>query len=247
MANLPETEEFVSHGAPTFRVRGKVFATYTINHHGDGRVALTLIAPPGAQAIFTKLRPRVYFVPPYTGPRGWLGVEIDKGLDWDTIIGHVRDAFEVVAPRELVKTLPKNFHVKPPTRKFTAEEIDPFKRKIAKAVLKKLDAICSALPESEPAMQFGAPVWKAGKKTFVSTHYYTGRLNLSFWVGKERQAVLTKDRRYRVSAYTGHNGWIDLDVEGHQDWKEIKQLTLASYRRFAQKRMLQALDEVDLR
>ena len=41
MAALPDVEEFVSHGQPTFRVRGhKVFATYTINHHGDGRVAL---------------------------------------------------------------------------------------------------------------------------------------------------------------------------------------------------------------
>ena len=42
MASLPDVEEFESHGMPTFRVRGgKVFATYTINHHGDGRVALT--------------------------------------------------------------------------------------------------------------------------------------------------------------------------------------------------------------
>ncbi len=56
MASLPETEEFVSHGSSTFRVRGKVFATYTINHHGDGRVALNLMAPPGAQAALVKGR-----------------------------------------------------------------------------------------------------------------------------------------------------------------------------------------------
>ena len=82
MASLPEVEEFVSHGSPTFRVRGKIFATYTINHHGDGRVALNLVAPPGAQAAFVKMRPKAYFVPPYVGPRGWLGVELDKGLGW---------------------------------------------------------------------------------------------------------------------------------------------------------------------
>jgi hypothetical protein len=80
MASLPEAEEFISHGSPTFRVRGKVVAAYTMNHHGDGRVALTLIAPPGAQAVFTRTRPEAYFVPPYVGPRGWLGVELDKGL-----------------------------------------------------------------------------------------------------------------------------------------------------------------------
>ena len=81
MAALPEVEEFVSHGLPTFRVRGrKVFATYTINHHGDGRVALNLMAPPGAQAAFVKMRPQVYFVPPYVGPGGWLGIELTQGL-----------------------------------------------------------------------------------------------------------------------------------------------------------------------
>jgi predicted DNA-binding protein (MmcQ/YjbR family) len=243
MASFPETEEFLSHGSPTFRVRGKIFASYTINHHGDGRVVLNLIAPAGAQAVFTRMRPDTYFVPPYCGPKGWLGVELDKGLAWETVRAHVRDAYEIAAPAELVKAIDKNFRVKSPTRKFRPEEIDPFKGKRATMVLKKLDAICSALPETEPGTQFGAPVWRAGKKTFVSTHYYTGRMNLSFWVGPKRQATLIKDARYRVSPYTGHNGWIDLDVEEHQDWEEIEELALESYRKFALKRMLKTLDE----
>jgi predicted DNA-binding protein (MmcQ/YjbR family) len=243
MAGLPETEEFVSHGSPTFRVRGKLFAAYTINHHGDGRVALTLIAPTGAQAVFTKMRPAVYFVPPYVGPRGWLGVELDKGLGWDTIAAHVREAYEMAAPAALVKNIDDNVHVRPPTRSFRPEEIDPFKGRAAKSVLKKLDANCSPLPETERGQQFGSPVWKAGNKTFLSTHYYTGRLKLSVWVGPARQARLTKDPRYSISPYTGHNGWIDLDLEEHQDWDEIKQLVLESYRHFANKRMLRALDK----
>jgi predicted DNA-binding protein (MmcQ/YjbR family) len=243
IAGLPETEEFVSHGAATFRVRGRIFACYTINHHGDRRVALTLIAPNGAQAAFTRMRPAVYFVPPYTGPKGWLGVELDKGLSWGIVREHVREAYEMVAPAELVQVIDKKRRVKPPTRKFRPDEIDPFKRKTARAVLKRLDAICSALPETERGTQFGAPVWKAGTKTFVSTHYYTGRLKFSFWVGAERQVKLTKDKRYQVSQYTGHNGWIDLDVEEQQDWDAIKQLAIGSYRKFALKRMLTALDE----
>ncbi|HJQ80966.1 MAG TPA: MmcQ/YjbR family DNA-binding protein [Lacipirellulaceae bacterium] len=242
MASFPESEEFASHGSPTFRVRGKIFASYSINHHGDGRVALNLIAPRGAQAAFTKMRPDAYFVPPYCGPKGWLGVELDKGLAWETIREHVSDAYEIVAPSELVNSIDKNFRVKPPTRKFRPEEIDPFKSKRATMILKKLDAICSALPETEPGTQFGAPVWRAGKKTFVSTHYYTGRMNLSFWVGAKRQAALINDARYRVSPYTGHNGWIDLDVEEHQDWEEIEELALESYRKFALKRMLKLFD-----
>src|SRR3954470_14652202 len=148
MASLPEVEEFTSHGAATFRVRGKIFARYTINHHGDGRVALNLVAPCGAQAAFTKLQPKAYFVPAYVGPRGWLGVELDKGLGWGTIRQHVRDAYEMVAPRELVRAVEKDFRVRPPTRKFRAEEIDRFQGKSALAVVKKLEAICSRLPET---------------------------------------------------------------------------------------------------
>src|SRR5688572_31776264 len=108
MASLPETEEFISHGSPTFRVRGKIFAGYTINHHGDGRVALVLIAPSGAQKLFTKMQPDAYFVPPYVGPKGWLGIELDKGLSWQTIFEHVKDAYEVVAPRELASTVERS-------------------------------------------------------------------------------------------------------------------------------------------
>src|SRR5262245_3276644 len=136
MAALPEVEEFVSHGMPTFRVRGKkVFATYPINHHGDGRVALWLMAPPGAQAAFVKMRPQAYFVPPYVGPSGWLGIELDKGLGWSTVCEHVREAYTMVAHVELVRSMKKNFRVRPPTRKFRPEETDRFQGKRAKAVL----------------------------------------------------------------------------------------------------------------
>ena len=138
------------------------------------------------------MQPKAYFVPQYVGPRGWLGVELDKGLGWETVCEHVRDAYEMVAPPELVRAVEKDFRVRPPTRKFRPEEIDPFQGKVARAVLKKLDAICARLPETEPGAKFGSPMWKVGKKTFVSTHYYTGRLKLSFWVGAARQAKLTK-------------------------------------------------------
>jgi hypothetical protein len=55
---------------------------------------------------------------------------------------------------------------------------------------------------------------------------------------------LAQDDRYSISPYTGHNGWMDLDVEDHQDWQEIGKLVLDSYRHFALKRMLDALGEV---
>src|SRR6185295_7652846 len=66
---FPESAEVLSHGSPDFRVRGKTFATYVVNHHGDGRVALWLNAPAGAQELYTKEEPKHFFVPPYVGPR----------------------------------------------------------------------------------------------------------------------------------------------------------------------------------
>jgi predicted DNA-binding protein (MmcQ/YjbR family) len=243
MAQLPDVEEFVSHGARTFRVRGgKVFATYNINHHGDGRVALNLMAPRGAQAAFVKMRSAAYFVPPYVGPSGWLGVELDKGLPWATVCEHVREAYEMVAPAELAQAANKmKFRIRPPTRKFRPEEIDPFEGKAIRAVLKKLDAICTRLPETERSTKFGCPMWRAGTKTFLTAHCYTGRLKLSFWVGAARQKQLVKDKRFSISNYTGHNGWIDLDVEDGEDWDEIEHLVRESYRHFALKRMMKEL------
>lgn len=250
MSALPEVEEFVSHGMATFRVRGKkVFGMYAINHHGDGRVALWLMAPPGAQAAFVKMRPRVYFVPPYVGRGGWLGVELDKGLGWSTVCEHVREAYAMVAPAELVRSMKKNFSVRPPTRKLRPEEINPFESKAARAVLKKLDAVVARLPETKRGTRFGMPTWLAGAKVFATAHYYTGRLKLSFWVGAARQKELVKTKRgdkstkkrFEISQYTGHNGWIDLDVEDEQDWEEIGALALESYRRFALKRMVKQL------
>jgi predicted DNA-binding protein (MmcQ/YjbR family) len=262
MAALPEVEEFVSHGMATFRPRGrKVFAMYAINHHGDGRVALWLMAPPGAQRAFVgklrvergglrageaKTRKRndwPYFVPPYVGPSGWLGIELDQGLGWSTICEHVREAYAIVASAELVRLVKKDFRVRPPTRKFRPEEIDPFQGKVAEAVLKKLDATLLRLPETERGTRFGMPTWLAGTKVFATAHYYTGRLKLSFWVGAARQKALAGDKRFEISQYTGHNGWIDLDIEAKQDWSEIGALALESYRHFALKRMLKELDE----
>lgn len=42
---FPGAEEVLSHGMPDFRVNGKTFASYVVNHHGDGRIALHLNAP----------------------------------------------------------------------------------------------------------------------------------------------------------------------------------------------------------
>ena len=240
--SFPEADEVPSRGSPDFRVRGKTFATYVVNHHGDGRIALWLRSPDGAQRYYTESDPDSYFVPPYVGPKGWLGVHLDRALGWDAIAARTRDAYEAVAPKTLADAIGETIEIDPPTMTLDPEEFDPMNAPRAKAVLAKLADICLGLPEVAPGTQFGNPVWKAGKKTFVSAHRYNGRMTLQFWVGADRQAMLTFEDRYKIPSYIGHNGWIELDVEKDADWHEIEGLALESYRHFALKRMLKALD-----
>jgi hypothetical protein len=101
---LPETSERLSHGAPTFFVREKrAFLMVLRNFHGDGRFAIWYAAPPGLQAMLVEADPERFFVPPYVGHRGWLGMRLDRALDWDELAGIVEDAFAEVAPPKLVE------------------------------------------------------------------------------------------------------------------------------------------------
>ena len=238
---LPEAEEFVSHGSPNFRVRGKTFVTYVVNHHGDGRVALWLNAAPEVQESLVSAAPKMFFVPPYVGPRGWVGVHLNKGLAWKRIAELVRQAYEKVAPAALSSQVGKTPAIKSPARRLSASEIDPMQSARGKSLLLMMRKTCLRFPESRETLQFGYPVWQAGKKTFAWARCSPGRLILCFWVGVERQQLLTLDARYQIPPYVGHNGWIALDVTADWDRDEVAALALESYRHFALKRMLDSL------
>jgi predicted DNA-binding protein (MmcQ/YjbR family) len=238
---LPEAEEFISHGSPNFRVRGKTFATYAVNHHGDGRVALWLNAANGSQALHVQAEPTHFFVPPYVGPRGWLGLVLDRGIAWKRVVELVREAYDKVAPSDLRARIGRTPRFKGPSRPLAASQIDPLQSPRAVKVLNTLRKLCLRLPETAEARQFGHPVWRAGSKTFVIARHDGERLTLNFWVGVERQGLMTDDPRYRIPPYMGHNGWIALDVGGGCDWAEVEALALESYRHFALKRMLRQL------
>ena len=101
---LPETSERPSHGAPTFFIRGKrSFATVWDSHHGHGRYALICAAPDGMQAMLVEADPERFYVPPYVGHRGWIGVRLDRCFDRDEIAGILEDAYAEVAPPKLVE------------------------------------------------------------------------------------------------------------------------------------------------
>ena len=103
---LPEVSERISHGAPTFFIREKkVLVHFFDDHHGDGRLAIWCAAGPGVQAELVEQEPERFFVPPYVGHRGWIGLQLDVDPDWKEVAGIVEDAYRLVAPKTLIKQL----------------------------------------------------------------------------------------------------------------------------------------------
>ncbi len=89
-----------------FEVRGKKFAYFLVDHHGDGRVALVCKTAPGAHDGFIADAPARYFNPPYLGPRGWVGLDLDApGVTWDEVTALIRTSYSLTAPKRLVSQL----------------------------------------------------------------------------------------------------------------------------------------------
>lgn len=104
---LPEMTERISHGAPTFFVRDKkvVCSFHPDGIHGEHGMSLWAPAPPGVQDQLVDDEPERFYRPPYVGGRGWIGLRLDRDLDWLEIDGIVRDAYRLVAPKSLVGRL----------------------------------------------------------------------------------------------------------------------------------------------
>ena len=100
---LPEAHEVEAWGAATFRVRKKLFAMYSSpdSQHGGGRPAVWCKAGPGNQHLMVAAAPKRFFVPPYVGPSGWVGVYLDGAVDWAELDELLRDAYRLVAPKKL--------------------------------------------------------------------------------------------------------------------------------------------------
>lgn len=99
---LPETSEKTTWAHPTYRVRDRIFA---IEVDRDRGLAVWLKAPPGSQAVLVGADPTRFHIPPYVGPKGWVGVTLDAGVDWIELGLLVRRSYRLVAPKRLVAQL----------------------------------------------------------------------------------------------------------------------------------------------
>jgi predicted DNA-binding protein (MmcQ/YjbR family) len=239
---FPEVEEFESHGSPNFRARkGKVFAVWALNHHGDGHVGLWLATPALEQSRLLASSKHLY-KPAYVGPSGWIGIELNKGVSWKRVVELVAMAYANSSPAKLVALVKKPPAVAAPTGKMKPEEIDRLKAPRAQKMLKALRAIVAKLPEAEEGRQFGGASWRVAKKTFATLHDFGKGLSAYFWVGIERQGPLGMDPRISIPPYQGHNGWIALDLDKGASVRELEDFLLESYRHFAPRRAIAALE-----
>jgi hypothetical protein len=100
---LPETEERLSHGQPTFFVAGKQFAQFRDNHHGDGKTVVCVrVSSLDEQAMLIEVDPDRYSKPGYMP--SWLSISlVGDNVDWDQIADRIAASWELAAPRRLLE------------------------------------------------------------------------------------------------------------------------------------------------
>src|SRR6202795_1055552 len=103
---LPEVFEKEAWGECTFRViGGSMLAMTNNNYHNSGHFAVWVKAPPMVQESLVNSDPKRFFVPPYMGKKGWVGVRIDYKVKWDQLAAILKDGHQMSAPK---KSRPSN-------------------------------------------------------------------------------------------------------------------------------------------
>ena len=184
--------------------KGKVFAVFALNHHGDGHVALWLNTPAMEQSRLIASAPKHIFKPQYVGPSGWIGVELNRGFSWKRVIELVHMAYVNSSPAKSRgadrRSLPRSRRRR---AKMTPAEIDRLKAPKALKLRARMCKICLALPETDEARSSVHPCGAWANADFALLYDYGKGLTVSFWVGIERQGPLEMDPRFSIPPYLG--------------------------------------------
>jgi hypothetical protein len=102
---LPGVTERTSHGAPAFFAGKQFLMLWPDGHHDHEFPHLWCAAPPEVQAELVMTEPDRFFRPPYVGGRGWVGIRLDRRIDWEELTAVCEEAFRTVAPKRLIAAL----------------------------------------------------------------------------------------------------------------------------------------------
>jgi hypothetical protein len=228
---FPAAEEKLSHGAPSFHVRGTMFLSFVDNHHADGRLAVWLKATLEEQRRLVAEDADQFFVPPYVGVKGWVGVNLDRpSTDWVGLAILVEHGWTSVAPASVRsgKWVPKAPPPPPPVRMKTDE-------KVAREALARVTKIALALPEAEQEREGQHATFRVRKKVFayfLDNHHGDGIIAACVKMDKREAAALVKKepKRFTRPAYMGAHGWVGVRLdEGRVDWKDVAARIAASH------------------
>lgn len=225
---FPGTEEKLSHGAPAFFIRGKMFVSFADDHHGDGRVALWCRSTKSEQQRRVDTAPERFFVPPYVGVSGWIGVRVDgSNTDWEEVAIVAEEAWVSAAPASAASD-----PIRPPPRVKPLAKTDP---SVAAAALDRLVAICEALPESTCERSKRHATFRARKKPYaylLDNHDRDGVIAVSWKTTLADQASLiaSDPKRYYAPPYIGSRGWTAQRIDRDRvDWNELAARIAASH------------------
>jgi len=87
-----------------FVVNKKNFAWFTVDEHGDGRVALCVRAVGRENEELVASDPQRFGLPKYVARHGWVNYFLDladRPVDWAEVAELVRDSYRLQAPKRL--------------------------------------------------------------------------------------------------------------------------------------------------
>ena len=100
---LPEAHEELMRRGPSYRVADKIFA---LERPWRDSLALWCKVPDGSRKFMLAAEPARFFIPPYFGAKGWIGVGLNEAADWREIEAFVGRSYRLVAPKRLAKLAP---------------------------------------------------------------------------------------------------------------------------------------------
>jgi hypothetical protein len=236
---FPGADVKLSHGAPSFHVRGKMFVVFVDDHHGDGRLAVWVKATKDEQRRLVAEDAERYFVPPYVGVQGWIGVRLDRDPDWIDLHVLVEAAWLAVVPKSLADK-PAAPRRAPPMKLPTT---DPAR---AEEALRKVSAICLALPEATLERSGSHATFRVRKKPFayfLDNHHGDEIIAVCVKVDKREAARLAREhpKRFYLPQYIGPKGWLGMRVDrARTRWKDVAERVKASYAAAAPARVREA-------
>jgi predicted DNA-binding protein (MmcQ/YjbR family) len=112
------------------------------------------------------------------------------------------------------------------------------------ALLTRLRAICLALPATKEVEAWGHPTFRVGDKIFATFGDGAdgGAASMGVKTTHELQAALVgSDLRFKIAAYVGKHGWVQMTLAAPVDWNEVEALVRESYRLIAPARVAAAM------